>query len=49
MSYYSTCSFCGDNLDPGEHCNCRQKADAEKSKPVKIKYPEERKRPRYAG
>lgn len=23
MAYYRTCPFCGDNLDPGERCDCQ--------------------------
>ena len=23
MGYYKTCCYCGANLDPGEHCDCR--------------------------
>lgn len=26
MAYYNTCIYCGANLDPGEKCNCRNKA-----------------------
>ena len=26
MSYYHTCPDCGDNLDPGEHCDCRKQS-----------------------
>lgn len=22
MSYYKTCPYCGDHLDPGERCGC---------------------------
>lgn len=25
MAYYRTCPNCGDNLDPGEQCNCQNK------------------------
>lgn len=31
MAYYKTCPFCGNNLDPGERCECRD------VKPVKPK------------
>lgn len=23
MAFYNTCSRCGANLDPGEHCDCK--------------------------
>ncbi len=26
MAYYHVCPFCGANLDPGEHCDCKEKA-----------------------
>ena len=26
MSYYRICPDCGDNLDPGERCDCRLEA-----------------------
>ena len=25
MAYYSTCPYCGCNLDPGEKCDCGQR------------------------
>lgn len=25
MSYYKTCPYCGDHLDPGEVCDCQDK------------------------
>lgn len=25
MPYYNTCPYCGDHLDPGERCSCREK------------------------
>ena len=25
MAYYRTCPNCGDNLDPGERCECQDK------------------------
>ena len=25
MAYYRTCPDCGDNLDPGERCECQDK------------------------
>lgn len=28
--YYRTCQFCGDNLDPGEKCNCRDKEEVKR-------------------
>ncbi len=24
MAFYRTCPYCGANLDPGEHCDCRK-------------------------
>ena len=24
MSYFHTCEECGANLDPGEHCDCKE-------------------------
>lgn len=27
MAYYNTCSSCGDNLDPGEKCDCQERAE----------------------
>lgn len=47
MSYYRTCADCGDNLDPGERCKCKQKAEQRKNGPVKITYPAGKKR--HAG
>lgn len=33
MPYYKTCPYCGDNLDPGERCDCRDKGkEAEQPK-----------------
>lgn len=26
MSYYKVCPCCGCNLDPGERCDCKEKA-----------------------
>lgn len=26
MSFYKTCPHCGDNLDPGEKCDCQEQA-----------------------
>lgn len=28
MTYYRPCPYCGDNLDPGEICDCQKKEDA---------------------
>lgn len=25
MAYYRKCPYCGDNLDPGEICECRER------------------------
>lgn len=25
MAMYVTCPYCGDNLDPGEQCSCRER------------------------
>ena len=25
MAYFRICKFCGDRLDPGEHCDCRDR------------------------
>lgn len=38
MAYCRECPYCGANLDPGEHCNCREEKVEEKKKPVKITY-----------
>ena len=24
MAFYRTCHYCGANLDPGEHCDCKE-------------------------
>lgn len=29
MGYYRTCPYCGNNLDPGEICDCKKVADQE--------------------
>ena len=29
MAMYVTCPYCGDNLDPGEQCSCRDKESSE--------------------
>lgn len=26
MAFYKICPYCGDNLDPGEKCDCGKKA-----------------------
>lgn len=44
MSYYNVCPECGAALDPGEKCDCKEKAprtvaaerDAKQNKPVNI-------------
>lgn len=44
MSYYDVCPECGATLDPGEKCDCKEKAprtvaaerDAKQNKPVNI-------------
>lgn len=33
--YYNTCSMCGANLDPGEPCDCQQKANEKASKEMR--------------
>lgn len=38
MSYCKECPFCGANLDPGEHCSCREEQAEEMLQPVKITY-----------
>ena len=32
MSYYRTCPWCGANLDPGEQCDCKEKAASGRSR-----------------
>lgn len=27
MAYYRHCSYCGDRLDPGERCECREESE----------------------
>ena len=34
MAYFKTCEYCGDNLDPGERCDCNKK---EPQTPTKMK------------
>ena len=34
MAYFKTCEYCGDNLDPGERCDCNKR---EPLKPTKVK------------
>lgn len=36
MSYFRTCEYCGDNLDPGERCKCREEKEPVKAVPQKI-------------
>lgn len=38
MGYSKECPYCKANLDPGEHCNCREEKAKEKNQPVKITY-----------
>lgn len=38
MAYCRECPYCGANLDPGEHCNCREEKTEEMKQPVKITY-----------
>lgn len=38
MSYCNECPYCKANLDPGEHCTCREETVQEKKQPVKITY-----------
>ena len=28
---YRTCPYCGSNLDPGEHCDCQDKKEAQEA------------------
>lgn len=44
MSYYHICKFCGDRLDPGERCMCREQKEPVKAVPQKMEYPKERRR-----
>lgn len=44
MSYCKECPYCGANLDPGEHCTCREDHVEEKQQPVKITYQERKDR-----
>lgn len=46
MAMYWTCPLCGANLDPGEHCDCKEKVKEDKrlrSEGNAGKEPEERK------
>lgn len=44
MAMYWTCPLCGANLDPGEHCDCKEKEDKRlRSEGNAGKEPEERK------
>lgn len=27
MAYYSVCPYCGNNLDPGEKCDCKEREE----------------------
>lgn len=38
MAYCNECPHCGANLDPGEHCNCKEVSE-EQSSFTKIVYP----------
>ncbi|WP_313578622.1 hypothetical protein [Lacrimispora sp.] len=38
MGYCKECSYCGANLDPGEHCDCQEKKAEDRKTPVKIVY-----------
>lgn len=29
--YYKQCEYCGANLDPEEHCRCREESEQEES------------------
>lgn len=46
MSYFRVCEYCGDNLDPGEKCCCREQEEPAPQTVKKIEYPKEG---RYAG
>lgn len=46
MSYFRVCEYYGDNLDPGEKCDCRERKKESQSAVQKIEYPKEG---RYAG
>lgn len=41
MSYYHVCEFCGDRLDPGEKCECREQKEPVVVMPRKMEYPKE--------
>lgn len=34
MAFYNTCPFCGDNLDPGEHCECQDIREKKRRKRI---------------
>lgn len=38
MAYCNECPYCGANLDPGEHCNCKDEVAEERSSFTKIVY-----------
>lgn len=40
MAYCRECPYCGANLDPGEHCSCREEKEEERVEEqiVKIAY-----------
>ena len=33
MAFYNTCPYCGANLDPGEHCDCKEAETLEPTEP----------------
>lgn len=34
MAYYNICPDCGASLDPGERCDCRDRAEEKPKRPV---------------
>lgn len=38
MAYCNECPHCGANLDPGEHCNCKEEVAEKQSSFTKIVY-----------
>lgn len=34
--YYRECPYCGDHLDPGEQCNCREEKEEKTDKMLKL-------------
>lgn len=34
MAFYNTCPYCECNLDPGEHCNCRDEIERKRRKRI---------------